>query len=638
MSGPSRSSYLHFIFAFLAPAVIALLMSITWPLFVDNPVSIYLLAVIVSAWYGGLWPGLTSLIVSLLITNFLFIEPYLGFGWPGKANGLRLVVTAIVGVFISLVCESLRQERGTAEKQTAEVKRIGILARDSESKLADVIDSAMDAIITIDPAQRIVLFNTTAEKMFLCTAGEAIGRSIEDFIPERFRSGHSAHVRRFGEAHATNRSMGSLGAIYGMRSNSEEFPIEASISQVEVHGEKTFTVILRDITERKLVEEALQRSERKYHRLFDSMTEGFAVHELVFDEEGKPCDSRFLDLNPAWEEQTGVPRKPMIGKTMKEAWPKIASYWLDVFSKVALTGEQIRCENLNNELERWYETFVFSTGPNQVATLFFDITERKEAENNRQELNETLELRVGQRTEQLEAVNKDLESFSYSVSHDLRAPLRHIDGFVQLLASREGERLEPTSRHYLDVISTSVGRMGRLIDELLAFSRTGRQEIRTTRVDMNRLVKQSRQILAPVTGGRSIEWIIGTLPAVEGDSVLLELVITNMLSNAIKYSSKSDKAKIEIGALNGAGEQATIFVRDNGAGFDMRYADKLFGVFQRLHRENEFEGIGIGLATARKIINRHGGRIWAEAESGKGACFYFTITKASEKNGEMDDA
>lgn len=260
-----------------------------------------------------------------------------------------------------------------------------------------------------------------------------------------------------------------------------------------------------------------------------------------------------------------------------------------------------------------------------------DITKPKLAEREVHRLNEQLEQRVLDRTEQLEAANKELESFSYSVSHDLRAPLRHVDGFVQMLTKREAGRLDDTSTRYLKVVSDAVGKMGTLIDELLAFSRTSRVEIKTVRVDLNVLVAQAKSELALAMSGRKIEWQIADLPPVKGDAVLLGIVMTNLLSNAIKYTRGRAEAHIEIGTSGETDREVTIFVKDNGAGFDMKYADKLFGVFQRLHRDDEFEGIGIGLATVQRIVHRHGGRIWAESEPDKGATFYMTLRR---KKGE----
>lgn len=264
-----------------------------------------------------------------------------------------------------------------------------------------------------------------------------------------------------------------------------------------------------------------------------------------------------------------------------------------------------------------------------VAITERDITQQKKSDQEIKELNDDLQENVNQ----LEIANKELESFSYSVSHDLRAPLRHIDGFVQLISERENGRLDTTSEGYLKIVSNAAQKMGQLIDELLTFSRMSRQEIRYVRVDLNSIVTETLNVLNPVTVDRAISWDIGSLPTIEGDPTLLAAVMTNLMSNAIKFTRNREEAKIAIGFFDDTNELATVFVRDNGAGFDMQYANKLFGVFQRLHREEEFEGIGIGLATVQRIVNRHGGRTWAESEPDKGATFYLTLKKAKGEDG-----
>jgi signal transduction histidine kinase len=234
---------------------------------------------------------------------------------------------------------------------------------------------------------------------------------------------------------------------------------------------------------------------------------------------------------------------------------------------------------------------------------------------------------LGERSDQLAAVNKELEAFSYSVSHDLRAPLRHVSGFAELLQKSPGPEFDETRRRYLRLISESAVKMGELIDALLVFSRMGRAEMLHTRVDLNSIVRQAQRDVMQGDAGRSVEWIVDPLPTVPGDPSMLHLVFTNLLSNALKYSRTRENAIIEVGSTDGSGGESVVYVKDNGVGFDMTYADRLFGVFQRLHRAEEFEGTGIGLANVQRIVLRHGGRVWAESELGKGATFYVALPK-----------
>jgi PAS domain S-box-containing protein len=261
--------------------------------------------------------------------------------------------------------------------------------------------------------------------------------------------------------------------------------------------------------------------------------------------------------------------------------------------------------------------------------LVIDISERKQAEEKIKMLNEELEERVIQRTTQLEDANKELEAFSYSVSHDLRSPLRHINGFAEILTKQYSDNLPEDAKKYLNTITGSAKKMGILIDDLLSFSRTGRAELKKATLKMNQVIEDSIAQIQPSLKDRKIDWKISPLPEVNGDYNLLRLAWINLLDNAVKYTRYKEKAVIQIGFKDEIGN-IIFYIQDNGVGFDMKYADKLFGVFQRLHSSSQFDGTGIGLANVQRIIFRHGGRTWAEAETDKGATFYFSIPKEKE--------
>jgi len=252
-----------------------------------------------------------------------------------------------------------------------------------------------------------------------------------------------------------------------------------------------------------------------------------------------------------------------------------------------------------------------------------NITERKRREDEIQGLNREL----AKRSADLESINKELEAFAYSISHDLRAPLRHMAGYTELLQKKASSLLDEKSNHYIAMILDSAKRMGNLIDDLLSFSRIGRAETQNTRFNLTQIVEEALSEVREGAGGRNIAWKVGPLPEFYGDRSMLRLVLVNLLSNAIKFTRTRPQAEIEIGSANGNGGELIVFVKDNGVGFDMKYVNKLFGVFQRLHQAYEFEGTGIGLATVQRIIHRHGGKVWAEGVIDSGATFYFSAPR-----------
>jgi PAS domain S-box-containing protein len=259
--------------------------------------------------------------------------------------------------------------------------------------------------------------------------------------------------------------------------------------------------------------------------------------------------------------------------------------------------------------------------PTAILETNNDITDRKRREEEIRKLNVELE----KRTSDLEVTNKELEAFAYSVSHDLRAPLRHMVGFTELLQKHNASTLDEKSLRYMKIILESAKKMGALIDDLLAFSKIGRAETRETMVNMEQLVKEVLTDIQQETGGRTIAWKIGALPNLYGDRSMFRLALVNLISNAVKFTRINPQAEVEIGSMEKKEEGVVVFVRDNGVGFDMKYAHKLFGVFQRLHQSDSFEGTGIGLATVQRIIHRHGGRVWAESLLNRGATFFFSV-------------
>ncbi len=389
---------------------------------------------------------------------------------------------------------------------------------------------------------------------------------------------------------------------------------------------KPYNVMFRNL---KQQEEALRESEERYHSLFENMSEGFALHEIICDERGVPADYRFLDVNPAFEALTGLQRERIVGRLLTETLPGEDPKWIRLYGEVAMTGKPLHIENYSPALKRHYEVFAYRPAPQRFAVIFMDVTDRKQIEATLAAQAASLQ----EQTIQLEAANRELESFSYSVSHDLRTPLRAIDGFSRKLLRDVENKLNEDDKRKFDVIRNNVRMMGQVIDDLLAFSRLGRQAISLSFVDMNNLFNQVWEESRAMSTERKIELKMVDLPQAVGDYGLLKQVISNLISNSVKFTKFREEAVIEI-AGSEEGSENVYYVKDNGVGFNMEYYGKLFGVFQRLHNAFDYEGTGIGLSIVARIIQRHGGRVWAEGKEDEGAVFYFTLPAKSQEAAE----
>ena len=525
--------------------------------------------------------------------------------------------------------------------------------------LAAVVDSSDDAIISKALDGTITAWNHGAEKIFGYSAAEAIGQPMLTLFPPDRVNEESDILERI-------RRGDNVDHFETVRVRKDDRRIDVSVTISPIRDGNGAIVgaskIARDISERKQAEgklaeqaeelsrqaEELSRSQQALETqtlmlqsVLDSIDEGL----VAADENGKfilwnPAATRIVGMGAenvapgGWNSHYGVYLPDTITPLPDEQNP---------LSR-AIQGEVSTAEIFirNPELEEgvWLE---ISGGPLKGrdgsarggVVAFRDITQKKAAELEIRKLNESLEERIVQRTAQLEAANRELDSFTYSVSHDLRAPLRHIMGFAAACLEEFGTTLEPQALHYVQRIQDGTRRMGLLTDQLLNLARTGQRSLHLQLTGLNAVAEEIIAVLKPETEGREVEWKIGSLPSLECDAVLIGQVFQNLLSNAIKYSRTRPHAVIEIGHTQENG-QPVIFVRDNGVGFDMKYVDKLFGVFQRLHREEDFEGTGVGLATVHRIVQKHGGRIWAEAELDLGSTFYFTLG-GSERTGLRGD-
>jgi PAS domain S-box-containing protein len=514
-------------------------------------------------------------------------------------------------------------------------------------------------VLVRDMEDRIVRWSRGAEKLYGFSSKEAIGKLSHELLrselPEpleqirkklyenRSWEGEVVHHRRDGSLITVNSAWvlhydGQGRAVHILEVNNDITERKRAEQTLAHQAEE----LSRQSEELARTDEALRRQTQLLQSVLDGMGEGLVVADL---------NGKFLVWNPAAERILGIGAK----NVPIESWSKTYGLHKEDGSALHPTEDlplvrALRGESCETEIQIvkpgavepcWIEVTARPLRNENETVIagvaaFRDITERKMAEQNVRRLNDELERRVAQRTAELEATNRELEAFTYSVSHDLRAPLRHIAGFSGILLEEFGASLPAEAQRYVGRIQNGSRRMGQLLDELLNLTRLGRQDLKTQIVGLGSLVKE---VIAELEGdceGREVEWKIGDLPFVECDAMLVRQVFQNLISNALKYSRPRTKAVIEIGEMQ-EGQERTVFVRDNGVGFSMKYADKLFGVFQRLHRDEDFEGTGVGLATVQRIIQKHKGRVWATAELDQGATFYFTLEALNRPSHQKRD-
>jgi len=618
-----------------------------------------------------------------------------------------------------------------ANRNGADLRAAEELLQESQNRLFGIIQSAMDAIITVDAHQKIVLFNPAAEKMFGLSANEAVGRSLDQLIPTRFRADHASQVRVFGEINQTRRHIGGMESLCGLRADGTEFPAEISISQIGSGGSKLFTAIVRDITERQRAEEALRLSEERLRALVNASSDvvyrmsadwsemdqldgrGFiadttsprkdwlqayidpddqplvtetiqhairtkSVFELehrvrktdgslgwtfsravprldahgeILDWIGMASDvtprkiaeetlreseerlrlfieyapaalamfdreMRYLQASHRWLADFGLSGRNVIGVSHYDVFPEVPERWKEAHRR-GLAGEILRSENdrferadgsvqwIKWEIRPWYETSGRIGG---IVIFSEDTTARKFAEEA-----------LRRKADELQRSNKDLEQFAYVASHDLQEPLRMVAAYTQLLAERYRGKLDANADQYIAYAVEGATRMQALIQDLLAFSRVGRNGRERQDVDSKEAVAEAVENLKASIAESGAVLTSGGLPTVQANRSQLVQLFQNLIGNAIKFRGK-DCPRIHVSSEQAGGEW--IFaIADNGIGIAAEHRDRIFEIFQRLHARTEYPGNGIGLSICKKIVEQHGGRIWVESESGRGSTF-----------------
>lgn len=560
----------------------------------------------------------------------------------GVIKAITAIASVLTAVLLFKLLPSALALPGTRGLETANrvlqsqicvQHEVELALRQSEARLReqpDLLDLAHDAILVRDLQDRVVFWNRGAEDLYGWRREEALGKVIHTLLQTRYpkpREEIQAALIERGSWEGELQHQSSVGtwitvaSRWAVRAGDDGQPVGI----LEIN---------RDISMRKQAEEELRASDEKFRGLLEAAPDAM----VIVDRGG-----RIVLVNARTESLFGYQRNELIGKPVEILVPvqfrtvhqgHRVNYSNSPLARPMGAGLDI-CARKKDGAEVPVEISLspLQTGEGTlILSAIRDVTERRRVAGEVNALNELLENRVAE----LREANREIESFSYSVSHDLRAPLRQVDGFAKILLEEHARQLDDSARHCLQRVADGAQKMGRLVDDLLDLSRLGRQNLNRRSVDLNAIIQSVRELLRPEVRGRAIEWRIMSLPIVECDPGLLKLVFTNLLSNAVKFTRPRAQAVIEVGVESENGLIA-IYVRDNGVGFDPQYAEKLFGVFQRLHRQEDFEGTGIGLATVQRIVQKHRGRIWAEGRPDGGATFYFTLGSFGERVAERTD-
>ena len=493
---------------------------------------------------------------------------------------------------------------------------------------AALLDQAHDAIVVTDEHDRIQYWNRGAETMYGIPAASALGRDKHELLKTEFSGSFAeieAELLRSGTWQGELVHTGGDGrkVVVASRWSLQRDPDGQPVAVLQIH---------RDITAQKAAQTQLHVALHYARSLIEASLDPLVTIS---------ADGKITSVNKATEAVTGVARKRLIGSDFSDYFTepeKARAVYRQVFAEGSVTDYELAMRHTSGRItDVLYNASSYHDENGKVAGVFAaarDVTQRRRTEAelalHRQHLEELVAARttdLAHANQGLKGANQELELFAYSVSHDLRTPLRAIDGFSQILVKDYGDKLDTEGKRILQVVRDGATRMGYLIDDILAFSRVGRQPIASAETDMGSLVQNTLRELAAAMDDRGIKIEVGKLPHVHGDPQMLQRVWTNLLENAIKFSGPKPNPVIEIGARAGD-DETEFFVKDNGVGFDMKYVGKLFGVFQRLHSVEEFTGTGIGLAIVHRIVTRHGGRVRAEGKVGEGATFWFTLPHA----------